>query len=81
MTSEAPLSPKSRGVPALGEFISRLERYERWAQAEPTALPKIVGKDAYSSYLSMIDQIASQMKEARKLARVLEVKILDTFAS
>ncbi len=73
--SNAPRSPKSRKTTDLDKRISRLERYEKWANCRRMALVKTVGKDAYKEYFGKLDYIISQMKEAQKMADILKSKI------
>jgi len=75
ITSDAPLSPKSRKIADLDKRISRLERYEKWANCRQLPLVNIVGEDAYKEYFGKLDHIISQMKEAQTMADILKAKI------
>ena len=77
ITSNAPLSPKSRKVADLDKRILRLERYAKWANCGQMPLDKIVGEDAYKEYFGKLDYIIGQMKEAQKMAGILKAKISD----
>jgi len=80
ITSNAPLSPKSRKIADLDKRISCLERYEKWANCSPMPLVKIVGEDVYEEYFGKLDDIIRQMKEAQKMASILKAKINDALA-
>jgi hypothetical protein len=68
MKGKSPLSPASRGVVDLAERIRRLEEFERWRPAEPIDFEKIVGKEEYSRYWELLEDIVRLLKDAQLVA-------------
>lgn len=52
----------------LAERIRRLEEFERWRPAEPIDFEKIVGKEEYSRYWELLEDIVRLLKDAQLVA-------------
>jgi hypothetical protein len=68
MLSDAPLSPKSKGVPDLQERIKRLEAYENWGATTRMDFESIVGQDIWAKHWQNCEQVQELMRESQKLA-------------
>jgi hypothetical protein len=75
INSNAPRSLEIRQKADQDKRISRLKRYETWANCTKMDVVNVVGEDAYKKYFDKRDQIISQMKEAQKIADILKSKI------
>jgi hypothetical protein len=75
IVSDAPLSPKSRGIKDLDKRIIRIEAHEKWASCCPIPVREIIGESAYSEYFGRLEHIVNEMKQAQRAASVLKAKI------
>lgn len=75
MLSDAPLSPKTRGVKDIAEKISRLEEFEKWKEIEPIDFESLVGKELWSKHWDNCDKLHLMMKEAQEVAIQVKRKI------
>ncbi|MHB1156956.1 MAG: HNH endonuclease [Phycisphaerales bacterium] len=79
MTSRAPQSPASRGIPDIEKRIKRLQAYESWKQVKPIAFEEIVGADEYAAYWKKLDEITEGMRQCQATADVLKRRIAEAY--
>lgn len=75
MTSDAKLSPKSKGVIDLDERITRLEKYEKWGTPTCIDFESIVGKKIWEKHWNNCEEVQSVMKQSQILADEISKKI------
>lgn len=75
MLGDAPLSPKSREVPALEEKFERLADYESWRDIRPLDFESIVGKEHWEQHWSNWQYVLDSMKSSQNLAAKLRIAI------
>jgi hypothetical protein len=68
MRGNAKLSPKSRRIEDIELRISRLERYEIWANCERIQVQQLVSPELWDRYYKLQEQILAKMREAQTLA-------------
>jgi hypothetical protein len=68
MRGKAKLCPTSRGVKDVEVRISRLERYEAWANCRPLEVQHLVNPELWIRYYTLQDEILAKMREAQTLA-------------
>lgn len=68
MRGNAKLSPKTRGIRDIELRISRLERYEAWANCQPIQIQELVSPELWDQYYRLQDEILTKMREAQTLA-------------
>lgn len=75
MISDAPLSPKTKGVVDLNLRMQRLSDYEKWQEPTKVDFELIVGKDIWAQHWSNWEQVQSLMKHSQLLASVINNKV------
>jgi hypothetical protein len=68
MRGKARLCPTSRGVKDIEIRISRLERYEAWANCRPLQVQKLINPELWDHYYRLQEEILAKMREAQILA-------------
>jgi hypothetical protein len=68
MRSPAKLSPTSRGIADVELRISRLERYEAWANCQPLRVEELVDPELWNHYYKLQDEILTKMRDAQTVA-------------
>jgi hypothetical protein len=77
ISSDAKLSPKSKGVADLKERIKRLEKYEKWGDPKNIDFEKLVGKKLWNLHWQNWTSILEKMKETQSLAEIINKKIVE----
>lgn len=77
MTSDAPLSPSTRGVKKLSKRIKRLQAFEAWGAEASVDFKTALGDDAMKQHNDYLKQILSLMTEAETHSKALRSKLLD----
>ena len=75
INSDAPLSPKSKGIKDLNERIKRLEAYESSASPTKMDFGEIVGKETWEQHWSNWERVQEIMKESQILAETINSKV------
>ena len=75
ITSDANLSPKSKGVKDIQARIERLKAYEGWRPRAPLDFSGIVGDEYWRQHWNNHDNIVVSMKESQDLADKLKALI------
>lgn len=75
MTSDAKLSPKTRGVKDIGLRIARLTKYEQWGNLVPLDLSAFVTKEEWDQYWEKWKALLLAMNDTQKHAASLKATI------
>lgn len=75
MTSDAKLSPKTRGVKDIGLRIARLTKYEQWGNLVPLDLSAFVTKEEWDQYWENWKALLRAMNDTQKHAASLKATI------
>ena len=75
MTGRAAGSPQMRGVTDVEQRIAALERFEKWAGAEPRDFAALVGEDLWQLYWARLDEIERLMHAAQAEAEIIKAKL------
>lgn len=75
MLSDAPLSPKTKGVNDLEYRIGRLEEYEIWRPLPPVDFVSIIGEEDWILHWSNHQEILELMKKSQELADILKKRV------
>jgi hypothetical protein len=81
MTSSAPRSPATRGVPDVAERISRLEGFEAWREPTLFNFEAKVGGPLMEQHWLNLDRLIAVMKECEDTARAIREAIRLTSAA
>ncbi len=73
--SDAPLSPKSKGVKDLDERIDRLEAFEKWCVPTKMDFESIVGSDVWSKHWGNWEKVQELMREAQTLSEKINSEV------
>ena len=75
MTSDAKLSPKSRGVVDIDERIEKLKEYERRFERKCLNIENIVGQDNWEIHMRNLKELHEKMVSSQEFAKVLNEKL------
>jgi 5-methylcytosine-specific restriction endonuclease McrA len=81
MTSDAKLSPKTRGVKDIGLRIARLTKYEQWGNLVPLDLSAFVTKEEWDQYWENWKALLRAMNDTQKHAASLKATIQKKISS
>lgn len=56
--------------------ITRIKKYEEWANCTPTNFEEVIGVKELNNYLELCENILSSMQEAQKEARIIKEKVV-----
>ncbi len=73
--SDAPLSPKTKGISNLKERIERLEKYENWGNPTNMDFEEIVGKEVWAEHWENWEQVQETMRKAQTIAEQINAKV------
>lgn len=76
MISDAPLSPKSKGIPDLNERIERLKKFEEKYTRIKCDFQEIVGKDLWEKHINNRKQLLDLMESCQETSDKIQ-KIID----
>jgi len=75
ITSDAPLSPKSRGIPNLLGKIKRLDAFEKWHNVEPVDFENMVESTLWAKHWQNLQLVFEQMKASQIIASQIKTAI------
>jgi hypothetical protein len=75
MLSDAPLSPKTKGVSDLDDRIGRLEEYEMWRPLLPVDFLSVLSEEDWNQHWSNHQEILELMKKSQELADILKKRV------
>jgi len=75
MTSDARLSPKTRGVKDIEQRMGRLTKYEQWGDLVPIDLSAFVTKEDWDQYWKNWKTLLRAMNDTQKHAVILKATI------
>lgn len=75
MTSNAPRSPKRRGVQNLEARIARLVAYENWREIQPLDFEAIVGADVWQQHWANWHRVIDEMRTSQQFAAQIRARI------
>ena len=81
MTSNAKLSPKSRGVLDLDERIERLKEYERRFARKCLNIEEIIGRENWETHMCNLKELHEKMKSSQEFAKELNEKLKAAYKS
>lgn len=81
ISSSAPRSPKSRGIPDLEARIQRLAAFEKWRNVEPIDFEHMVGSDVWAQHWQNWRRILDEMKASQTLASQIRATIKEYHAA
>lgn len=73
--SNAPRSPKTRGIEDLDVRIQRLTEYENWRPAPPVDFRSLVGADLWDAHWQNWERVLAAMQESQFLAAEIRERI------
>ena len=79
ITSDAKLSPKTRGIKDLAQRIERLEAYEQWGAPTKIHFEAIVGQETWQNHWQNWEKIQVLMREAQKLAEKIKQQVASEY--
>ena len=79
MVSDAPLSPKTRGVEDLEQRMQRLSAYEKWLEPTKMDFEKILGHEKWTRHWNNCDQVQSLMKQAQIHAAEINKMVAEAY--
>lgn len=79
MLSDAPLSPKTRGVKDISERMSALARYESWQEPTKMDFESIVGTETWNKHWDNWAKVQQLMKESQALAIEINHKVAEAY--
>jgi hypothetical protein len=73
-------SPSVRKIADIGQRISRLEKFESWADCVPLNVKDLVSPVLWNEYFAIQQEILNKMRDAQKLAIKIatEIKLRST---
>jgi hypothetical protein len=75
--SNAPQSPRSRGVADLAQRVERLRSYERWRRPVCIRFEEILGPELWAEYWRKLDEAIEFMRECQAFADDLRHRIVE----
>lgn len=81
MASDAPLSPKTRGVKDLEQRMHRLTAYEKWTEPTKMDFERILGHEKWTQHWKNCDQVQLLMKQAQALAGEINKTVAEAYKS
>lgn len=75
MTSEAELSPRTRGVADINRRISIIEKYEKAFKKNVINLEEIVGTELWNHYWRKYEEVIKTMREAQETMNQIKNQI------
>lgn len=81
MTSDAKLSPKTRGVKDIDLRIARLTKYEQWGNLMPLDLSAFVTKEQWDQYWESWRGLLRDMNDIKKHAASIKTTIVKKITS
>lgn len=75
INSNAPRSPKTRGVTDVPSRVERLEEFEKWGAVVPLDLKAMVGEELWDAHWENWSNIVTHMKTAQNTAQKLNAAI------
>ncbi len=79
MVSDAPLSPKSKGVASLEERMRLLEEYEKWKEPTKMDFASIVGENTWEKHWNNWNQIIELMKESQATSEKINTLVASAY--
>lgn len=76
LSSNARLSPTTRGIANLQQRIERLEQYVRWREPRVMDFESILGKELWAEYWESCEQMVSALKKSQELADRLKAIVV-----
>ncbi|HYN82777.1 MAG TPA: HNH endonuclease [Gemmatimonadaceae bacterium] len=73
--SNAPRSPKRRGIPNLADRIAHIEAYERWREPVPLDFASVIEPDIWAKHWENWERVLAEMRESQKLAAKIRVQL------
>ncbi len=80
VTSDAKLSPKSRGIKDITNRIENLRTFENWGNPIKVDFESLVGKEKWEQHWENWEQVQSTMKHAQELATKIKKIIASSYA-
>ncbi len=77
--SNAPLSPKTKGISDLAERIERLENYERWGNPTQLDFEVVVGAELWQQHWRNWEQVQSIMRQAQQVAEQIRSEVANAY--
>jgi len=72
ITSDAPLSPKSRNVKNLDKYIERLKAYEKWGNVKPINFEEVVGPTLWNQHWDNREKLFEMMRKTQVTANEIK---------
>jgi hypothetical protein len=73
--SNAPRSPKARGLDGMQDRITRLEAYERWGSPRKIDFEDVLGSDLWAEHWKNWSAVIAELRKAQEFAKRLQSQI------
>lgn len=75
ISSDAKLSPNTRGVKDILKRVERLDAYEAWQEPTKIDFENVVGKEMWAQHWANWELVQETMRKAQKLATEINFKV------